>query len=118
MIAKLPKWAQEHIKGLERERFVAVRSLNEFTDKQTPSPFYHEDYVCSGEQQGPTKKRNYIQASSLIVESFGIELTVILRDEEKAIDLQWVGVNLHGHVAMIPRSFQKVYLVSSKHLRT
>lgn len=34
-ISKLPKWAQEWIKQLERERTNAVNALNRFMDSQT-----------------------------------------------------------------------------------
>jgi hypothetical protein len=49
-IAKLPKWAQDHIANVERERFVSVRALNEAMDSQTKAAFYCDDYVCTGER--------------------------------------------------------------------
>ncbi len=81
-LAKLPVWAQNHIEDIERERFVAVRALNEFTDSTTESPFFHEKNTCTGEATGPSNKRAYIQAHRLCVEHAGIELEIHTMDED------------------------------------
>lgn len=62
---KLPRWAQDHIKDLQRERDTAVRCLNEFQDAQTASSFYVSRLECTGESQGPTEKRHYIQTDRI-----------------------------------------------------
>lgn len=36
-IAKLPKWAQDHIRDLDFQRQQAVTALNEFVDQQKPT---------------------------------------------------------------------------------
>lgn len=54
-IAKLPRWAQEHIEKIGRERDQAINALNRFLDGQTPSGFYVDDCVCTGEEQGPSR---------------------------------------------------------------
>lgn len=66
-IEKLPKWAQERIRDLERERELSVRKLNEFVDGQTESRIWVDDLVCTGEQSGPTSKRHYIQSHKITV---------------------------------------------------
>ena len=38
-IEKLPRWAREYIRGLERRTVIAERTLLEFCDNQTPSRF-------------------------------------------------------------------------------
>jgi hypothetical protein len=37
---KLPKWAEEHIKTIQRERDNAVRALNDYVNSQTPTEIY------------------------------------------------------------------------------
>lgn len=110
-IAKLPKWAQQHIKDLKRERDIAVRALNEWTDTQTPGPIFVDELVSTGEQQGPSTKRRYITGRRVSVEWLGVHLDVLLRDQ--AIDLQWSGLNsVHQDVAFIPRSYMQGWLVA------
>ena len=41
MLLKLPAWAQEHIKELERERDIAIRALNDYVDNQTESAIFY-----------------------------------------------------------------------------
>jgi hypothetical protein len=62
MLNKLPKWAQEYIRNIERDRELSVRALNEFVDTQTESPIWVDEGVCTGEESGPAFKRHYIQA--------------------------------------------------------
>ena len=96
-IAKLPKWAQDHIENIERERFTAVRALNEYCDETTKSPFVIEDYVCTGESTGPSIKRRYVQAHWMKVEYGGVELRISANshNERRGIDLSWSSPN-HG----------------------
>lgn len=42
---KLPKWAQEHIRCIERERDGANDCLSQRVANQEPSPFYVSEYV-------------------------------------------------------------------------
>lgn len=64
-VLKLPKWAQAYIEDLLREREMAIRTLNEFQDSQTPSRIYYEDHACTGEETGPTAKIKYIQSNRI-----------------------------------------------------
>lgn len=41
-IAKLPNWAQAHIREITRQRDEAIDEYNKLTDNQTPSVFYEE----------------------------------------------------------------------------
>lgn len=118
-IAKLPKWAQDHIKDVERERFVAVRALNEFCDTQTKSQFYTEESVCSGERQGPSTKRKYIQAIAIIAAWRGVELRVDANDYGQSgpgIRLSWNATD-GGDVALIPYSHNSMRLVQTEDMR-
>jgi len=113
---KLPKWAQDEIKTAKLERDAAVDALNQFLDKQTPSPFRMETEVCTGEADGaPAHKTYYVQGHSLECECSGIRLNVIAREmvfgKQKGIKLQWEAIDGRvGKVAMIPTSFQTVEL--------
>ena len=119
-VAKLPKWAQEHIGKIERERDVAVRALNAFCDEQTKSPYYVDDHICTGEEQGPVVKTRYIQTHKMTVSYCGVELNILTRtfSNEKRIELQWNATDIRTReVAFIPTSYQAGYLVAKEHMR-
>lgn len=75
---KLPKFAQEYIRKIERERELAVRQLNEFVDGQTESKIWVDEAVCTGEESGPSFKRHYIQAHRLTFKVGNEEVDVAL----------------------------------------
>lgn len=115
-IAKLPKWAQEHIETISRERELAVRSLNQYCDESTPSPFSTFEYVCTGEIQGPSGKRRYIQAIAIEVEWRGVTLRIDANDygnNGKGIRLQWGTKRNTEEVAFIPTSYQAARILTA-----
>ena len=115
-IAKLPKWARDHIRDLNRERSTAVRALDEYVDTQTPSAFFTEDLECTGESRGPTRRRSYIQARRIIAVGDGVTLSVSVRQGN--IELSWgEGDHTTGEVAFIPESFQRARIVARKNMR-
>lgn len=119
-IAKLPAWAREHINTLERQRSQAVTTLNEFVDRDTPSPFYFEDNPCTGEASGPSSKRRYVQAGTLVVCWRGVELRIYANDygnSGKGIRLQWSAEHRTGEIAFIPESFQYARLIAKDDMR-
>lgn len=120
-LAKLPKWAQEHIEIIERERFVAVRALNEFSDTQTQSPFYHEKFTCPGEENGPSNKRVYIDAHTIVAEYHGIHLEIqcaTFSEEKKGIQIQWSSTKRGtGNIALVPESYQSARLLTKEDMR-
>lgn len=114
-IKKLPKWVQEHIQNLQRQRDVAVRELNNYIDSQTPSPFYVDGLVCTGEESGPSLKRRYIEGNKMSVNHDGVSLSIHLRDGH--IDLQWHSArSFTGDVAFIPSACQAARLVSKDNM--
>lgn len=116
-IEKLPRWAQEYIAKLSRERDTAVRALNEYLDDQTPSGFFYEDLLCTGESSGPSFKKTFVQTDRITVINQGVRLDV--RVEDLGIILQWSDVHRSvGDIAMIPESFQKVVLKTKDKMRT
>lgn len=115
MIVKLPKWAQDHIKKLERERETAIRSLNEYVDAQTESPIFYDDLVLTGEEQGPSSKRVYIQSHGIEVIHNGVHLSLLLRDN---IELRCENVKrVTSFVAFVPTSLNAMSLVSKENMR-
>jgi len=116
---KLPKWAQSHIRTIERERDTAIRALNQYIDNQTPSPFYSDEYVSTGEaQRGPSGKRRYFQAYKMEVDHGGVLLNIMLREalsqsaQKPCIELQWGGSGRGmDDVIFQPYSFQAARLI-------
>lgn len=82
---KLSKKVQRYIEDIERERDMAIRTLNEFQDSDTPSSFWIEDWVCTGETQGPSTKKHYVQARRMTVQVGKGEVDFFLRDGELEI---------------------------------
>lgn len=119
-IAKLPRWAQEHIKYLARERAEALDALNSKLDVQTPSKIYWEEYMNTGEAKaGPSSKRFYAQTNNIIVENCGVRLEVACYDgvsnsmHHPSIELKWEDMFGHGNqIACIPTVFQQVTLIA------
>lgn len=115
MIVKLPKWAQEHIKTLGRERDVANRALNEYVDGQTESPIFYDEFVCTGEEIGPSSKRVYIQSHGIEVIHNGVHLSLLLRDN---IELRCEDVKRGmSFVAFVPTSLNTMSIVSKENMR-
>jgi|FAXJ01.1.fsa_nt_gi hypothetical protein len=116
-IAKLPKWAQERMENLERRTRAAETALKDYLDNQTPSEFYTEDYVSVGEGSG-THVQKFIQTYKMAVEHDGVKLTILLRQDEKGIELQWNSTSrLMNEVALVPMSFNKVKIVAPEFMR-
>ena len=118
-IAKLPKWAQDHIENLSRERDSAVDTLNKFCDNQTPSRFRVEDHPCTGETAGPSHKKSYVQGHTLYVEWAGIELRIEANDyggRTNEIGLSW-STSMQREIALIPQSFCQVTLKTQENMK-
>ena len=121
-ISKLPLWAQDLIKYQAQERDIAIRALNEHLDLQTPSKVYFEKYLSTGEQQGPSLKKFYVQYDRLTFEHAGILLQVNCWNadpmHDNSIELQWSVPNgTCDMVAFVPRSFQSAALISHENMR-
>lgn len=111
-ISKLPKWAQQLIKELSRERDTAINQLNDYIDDQTESEIFIDEYVSTGENQGPTSKRQYIQGHNVTFVHAGVELDVSVF-YDGYIDLKWgPAERRYGDVAMVPYSHNNIHLAS------
>lgn len=116
-IAKLPKWAQEYVKDLERRVVIAERTLKKYTDTQTPSEFYIDDLLCIGNGT-PQVSRKYVQTHRITAERDGVKVDLLLRLNEPGIEVSWsTSDRMTGEIAMIPFSFQKIKLVSKNDMR-
>lgn len=124
-IAKLPAWAREHIRSLERERNCAVRGLSEFLDKQTPSAIFVESMVGHDVGEllpGGVVQKHYIQTHAIAIEHAGVRLRVGVYDNNAGRDcihLQWESITGWAGVpvAFIPQSFQSAQLKAKENMR-
>lgn len=79
-LLKLPKWAQEYIIEIERQREAAVKALNDAFDNQTLSRIFTEDIVCV-EKGAPSFFKKYIQAPRNEV-TFNLDLPGRVRENQ------------------------------------
>lgn len=119
-IETLPKWAQEHIRDLERARDVAVAVKNKMVDEQTPSPIYVDDWSTT-----PSVKR-YVQCkhNNLVIEHAGVRADILLARKDDGqrlfgIDITYSGsIHSLSHfpVVLMPRSIGNIQLVHKDNL--
>lgn len=116
-LSKLPKFAQEYIRSLRRERDVSVRAMNEWQDGQTVAPVYYQEYVSSNEEAtgGPSLKTVYVQTRKITMEHAGVEVELMIRGQQ--IDIRWgLAGDRGGDVAFIPSSYQAGRVVSRENM--
>lgn len=77
-IAKLPRWAQEHIESLERERDEANKMLTKFTDSQTEAPFFYKEFRGTDPEGATRYPVKYIQTHKVGIRHAGLEVEVLL----------------------------------------
>jgi hypothetical protein len=82
-LTKLPLWAQDYFADIRRQRDVAVSALNEFQDAQTPTRIWVDEHVCTGEEQGPSIKKHYVQSRHLTIKVGKDELYLYLREDDE-----------------------------------
>ena len=113
-VSKLPKWAQDQIADLSRERDTAIRALNAFVDDQTPSAFSYRTRLSTGESQGPALKTRYIQTHGVDLCWGGMEVlmraNMYKRDTDPAeITIQYDSQN-SAAVLLTPVAYQRLTL--------
>lgn len=107
-IAKLPKWAREHIETLERDRDSAHRVLKQFTDKQLVSPFFYEEAVYNrAEYSGPKFVRRYIDTHRVSIKHQDVLVEIVLPNGvqgREGIEVNWryVGHERGNGVGLFP----------------
>lgn len=120
-LAKLPKWVQEHIKSVTRDRDTWKSSALRFSSEQEESPFYSPEFSTEG------IKKRYIATENrrVIVEYAGIHAEIFLacKDDGQRLHGIEIGFSAMSHslsactVALIPRGFNSFQLVHKDNLR-
>lgn len=117
-IERLPKWAQAHIKDLDRQRRVAIDALKQFQDSNEPTMVSYEKMRhLDGEVQFLTR---YIDARSVEFVAAGVSLEVTLPiDEcERGIKLSWgpEGSISLGDLCFTPTSYQQARITNMAYM--
>lgn len=115
--AKLPKYAQEYIRNIERERACALECLRRTLDDQTPSKVKTTSFESIGEQPGPSLLTRYFQVEggSVEITHKGVTLTVSgFYNESNDMQLSWrTEGGLSGlAIAFVPTAYQQARLVN------
>jgi len=112
---RLPKYAQEYIRDLERERETALKVMRKLEDDQTPTKVWESDFESLGERKGPTEVIRYFDCDRLEIESAGVRLSIGGLWDDKEITLSWRPAG-EGHplgdVLFIPTSYQQAKFVA------
>ena len=139
-IDKLPTWAKEYLKVLERERATAIRVMKEHIDNEKESEFSIESFSsvkerlqaimqniidnddsfeCLGEERGPSMRQRYIQHhGSININAFDISMRIYLNEQRKSIEIQYEdATRACKEVAMVPSSYQQVHIINVKNLK-
>lgn len=120
-LAKLPKWAQDHIKHLTTSNNAIKSSLKQFNDSQTPSPIWVDEWL-----QDPRIKR-YIQAPhcNVIFSHKGVDMRVMLAGEKDPSRAPGIEISYSrtgrwgdaGEIALVPKSHGLFQLISKENMR-
>lgn len=109
-IAKLPKWAQEHIQTLERQRREVVGVLEDFTQVNNTGPVRCRMMVSDGEaERGPSHREVRFDARWIEIEHADVKLDITLAHDEIRLSYTQLG-RASGCVYLKPTSFQQFTL--------
>jgi hypothetical protein len=114
-IAKLPKWAQEHIGDLVRNLDSATTTIKRISDEQTESSIYVDDWYSN------PRIKHYIQSplNRITLEHAGVRMDVYLPSEKDSQrlfgpEIQYQGIMpslSFNPVAIMPRGINTIQLV-------
>ncbi len=107
-LAKLPKWAQEHIRVSDMRLREAKEDLDALRQNKE-SPFYYQPDISSG-------PKVFVPAYSIICEYKGVVVEISPRQSGNGISLQW-SAGGHNEAAFIPRSWQQAEIISKENMR-
>lgn len=112
-LARLPKYAQDHIRELQLRAVRAERDLKAWTAKQTKTKVWTLEYT------GGEHIERYFQADTIEIEHNGVHLKISgMWDDGPDLQLAWWpagrGMPL-GTISMIPTSTQQVKLTNLAH---
>lgn len=119
-IAKLPKWAQEHIESLSRELASQTSLSKRMVDDQTPSEFFVDEWYST-----PSVKR-YIQSPTkrITVNYSGITCGIFLASKDDGQREYGIEIQYHasdraygGPAVLLPRGFNTISLVNPNNMK-
>ena len=113
---RLPKWAAAIVRDLQRERDTAVQCLRSWQDGQTESAISIQELVSSGEEQGLTFYTRYVQGHRVRMETAGVYAELYQCKDRIELRFGAEG-NISVDVAMVPRSFGAVDIVTKENMR-
>ena len=114
-IVKLPKWAQEHIRDLERQRMAAVEALEDFTAKNDTGPVCCRLMVSDGASRGPSSRQVRFDARWVEIDHAGVHVDLTLAEGEVRVAYT-LSARAAGCVYLQPTSFQQFKLKSKLEL--
>ncbi len=119
-LAKLPKWAQEHMKDLERDADKYKEVARHFMEAQTPTPFYTELWDV---EMG---KRVYIKTenATICAEYAGCKVSLFLARKDDVqrpygIEIKMEELNRRGmsqNVVFLPNSIGTIFIMHKDNL--
>lgn len=105
-VAKLPKWAKQHIETITQQRDAAVKQLNEFLDTQTESSIYIEEF--STHVSPPIFVKKFIQGDQVTFGSISVRLET--NDEKTRLYIS----DKRDAISIEPHSSNSFYLTTKK----
>jgi len=113
-IERLPKWAQAHIKRLERQRRGAITALKKFQDSDEPTRVLYEQALqLDGEFQFFVR---HIDTYQVRFVCNGVSLAVMLPDDEegRGVELSWGPEGGHGlgDMCFTPTAYQQARITN------
>lgn len=118
-IAKLPKWARDHIERLAREVATWKGSALRFAKEQPEAPFYVDEWYAE-----PRFKRYIaVPTNRICVNHAGVEAQIYLPPENDSQRLFGIEISftrtgqMHGDIAVIPRGHGQIQLLSKENMR-
>lgn len=105
-IAKLPMWAQDHIRNLQRALDVSKQQMTDFCDSQSPSLIWYEELVCDAVSGGPSHRRVYLQTHRVV---FGNDSQ---RDKTMTVAIDMDNADVYqitaGEMQIKPRAYNSI----------
>lgn len=107
-LAKLPKWARDHIAQLQSGCDELRQKLSAF-ENNDPSPFF--------ERTIDGRYKYFRCDDAMTIVHSGVRLQIRPRSTDGRISLSWEGHQTHSEIALIPYGHQQAYLVSKENMR-
>lgn len=121
-LAKLPKWAQDHISNLQTTLSNNLGTLKRIQNEKQVGPFIFPDSFFQ-EQGGPKPIHRRVNAPIAYVEHGGLRLTIILREEDGAngkpsVEIQFSSATSNAPAVIVPSASNSISIQSLVHFRS